>query len=57
VFEWHKKFQERREGVEVDSKNERPSTSRTSENIQLVIEKVRSDRRFTVLVITEEYWT
>jgi len=40
VFEWHKRFQEGREDVEVDSKSGRPSTSRTSENIQPVTEKV-----------------
>jgi len=55
VFEWHKRFQEGREGVEVDSKSARSSASRTNENIQLVTEKVRSDRRLTVLMITEEY--
>jgi len=56
-FEWHKKFQEGREDVEVDSKSGRPSTCRTSENIQPVAEKVRHDRRLTVLMITEEYRT
>jgi len=55
VFEWHKRFQERREDIEVDSKSGRPSTSRTSENIQPVTEKVCSDRRLNVLLITEEY--
>jgi len=56
-FEWHKRFQERREGIEVDSKSGRLSTSRTSENIQFMIEKVHSDCCHTVLMITEEYWT
>jgi len=55
VFEWHKRFQEGREDVKIDSMSGRPSTSRTSENIQPVTEKVRSDRRLTVLLITEEY--
>jgi len=57
VFKWHKRFQDGRENVEVDSKSGRPSISRTSENIQPVTDKVRSDRRLTVLLITEEYWT
>jgi len=35
----------------------RSSTSRTSENVQPVTEKICSDRRFTVLMITKEYWT
>jgi len=36
VFEWHKRFQEGRKDVEVDSKSGRPSISRTSENNQPV---------------------
>jgi len=46
--------QEGREEVEDDRRSGRPSISRTEENVQRVREKVRSDRRLTVRMITDE---
>ena len=45
LFEWHSRFKEGREEVEDDRRSERPSTSRTDENVERVRKKVRSDRR------------
>ena len=53
-FEWHRRFKQGREEVEDDHKSERPSTSRTDENVERVRQKVRSDRRLTVRMIADE---
>ena len=45
VFEWHRRFKEKREEVEDDHRSGRPSTSRTDENVKCVRQKVGSDRR------------
>ena len=54
VFEWHKRFKSGREEVENDLKSERPSTTKTHENIMRVKQLVRSDRRLTVRMIADE---
>ena len=54
LFEWHRRFKEGREEVEDDHWSGRPSTSRTDENIERGRQKVRSDRRLTVRMITDE---
>ena len=36
VFQWRKRFKERREDVEDDSRSGRPSTSRTADNVERV---------------------
>ena len=54
LFEWHRRFKERREEVEDDHWTGRPSTSRTDENVERVRQKVRSDRRLTVRMIADE---
>ena len=54
AFEWHKRFNEGQEEVEDDSWSRRPSTSRTADNIEVVKQKVRADRRLTVRMIAEE---
>ena len=54
LFEWHRRFEEGREEVEDDRRSGRPSTSRTHENVEGVIQKVRSDRHLTVRMIADE---
>ena len=44
LFEWHWSFKEGREEVEDDHRRDRPSTSRTDENVERVRQKVRSNR-------------
>ena len=51
LFEWHRRFKERRKEVEDDNRSGRPSASRTDENFERVRQKVRSDRRLTVRMI------
>ena len=54
IFEWDKRFKEGREDVEDDLRSGWPATNRTNENVERVREKVRSDRRLTVRMITDE---
>ena len=51
VFEWHKRFVE---GREDDPKSGRSCTSTTDTNIEKVWQLVRSDRRLTIRVISNE---
>jgi hypothetical protein len=44
VFEWHKWFMESREKVEDYKCPGRPSTSKTEENVEKIIENVWKDR-------------
>ncbi|EFN86290.1 Putative uncharacterized protein FLJ37770, partial [Harpegnathos saltator] len=53
VFECFKRFQDGREDVENDSRPNRPSTSKTNENIEKVDNLIRSDRRVTIRAIAE----
>ena len=50
VFRWHKSFLECREQVEDEPRTGRPSTSKTDDNV----ERVRSDRRLTLRMISSE---
>ena len=52
VFEWHRRFKEGRENVKDDPGQ--PKTQRTDANVDRVRTLVRSDRRLSVRVITEE---
>ena len=54
LFEWHRRFKERRKEAEDDHRSGRPSASRTDENVERVKQKVRSDRRLTVRIIANE---
>ena len=55
LFEWHRRFKERREEVEDDHRRDgRPSTSRTDEIVERVRQKVWSDRCLTVRMIADE---
>ena len=53
LFEWHRRFKQGREEVENDHRSERPSTSRTDENVERVRQKVRSNRCLTVKMIVD----
>jgi len=52
VFRWHKAFLDGRESVEEEPRSGRPCTSKTDENVTKVKDLVRSDRRFTVRMIS-----
>ena len=54
LFEWHRRFKEGREEVKDDHRSGRPSTSRTDENVERVIQKVQSNRCLTVRMIADE---
>lgn len=54
VFRWHKSFLEGREHVEDEHRSGRPSTSKTDENIERVNTLVRSDRRLTLRMLSEQ---
>ena len=53
-FLWHKRFKERREDVEDDSRCGRPSTSRNEAKVDLVKKMVRGDCRLTERLISDE---
>ena len=53
VFEWRKLVREGREQVEDDQRSERPSTSKTNENLVKVKNLLSPDRRLSVRMISE----
>ena len=53
IFEWHKRFLEGREIVEDDERSGRPVTSSTDENIKIINEIVRNDRRLSVRMMSD----
>lgn len=52
-FEWFKRFKDGRDDVEDDARPGRPSTSKTAENIEKIGNLVRTDRRLTIRMISE----
>ena len=54
VFSWHKSFLEGREQVEDEPRAERPSTSKTDDNVERVRSLVMSYRRLTFRMISSE---
>ena len=48
VFKWYKAFSEGCESIKDEPHSERPSTSKTDNNVEKVQALVRSDRRLTV---------
>jgi len=54
VFRWHKSCLEGWEQVEDEPRAGRPSTSKTDDNVERVRSLVRSDRRFTLRMISSE---
>jgi len=53
-FRWHKSFLEGLEQVDEEPRAGRPSTSKTDDNVERVRSLVRSDRRFTLIMISSE---
>lgn len=51
VYKWVDRFRNRRESVDDDARENRPSTSRVDENIKRVHDLVMSDRRITTSMI------
>ena len=54
VFKWYKAFSEGRESIKDKPRSERPSTSKTDNNVEIVRALVRSERRLTVRMIASE---
>ena len=54
LFEWLRRFEEGREGVEDDHWSGWPSTSKTDENVERVRQQVRSGSRLTIKMIAGE---
>ena len=54
VFRWHKSFLEGREHVENEPRSGRHSTSKTDENVEHVRALVRSNRRLTIRMMSEQ---
>lgn len=55
VFEWFKRFKEGRTTVESDEREGRPSTSRNEEMIQKIRTAIRSNRRLTIMELSNEF--
>ena len=54
VFEWHKRFKEGREDVNDDDRPGRPMTHRTDETVNSVSALVKSDRRLSIRMMSDE---
>ena len=54
TLEWHMRFRNGHEDVGDNLKSGRPSTSKTEANIEKVKELIRSDRRLTIRIMTEQ---
>ena len=54
VFRWHKSFLEGPEQMEDEPRAERPSASKTDDNVERVRSLVRSDCRLTLRMISSE---
>jgi transposase len=54
VYKWLERFRNGCESVKDEERSERPSTSKTQENVERVSEMIRSNRRLTVREIYED---
>ena len=54
VYKWFERFRNGCESVEDEERSERPSTSKTQENVQIVSEMIWSNRRLTIRDISED---
>jgi len=54
VFEWHKRFSERRENLKDDDRPCRPRTAVTNDNTEKVQDVIRKGRRLGVRAVAEE---
>ena len=57
VYEWFKRFRERKETNEDEPRLDRSSTSRTPEMIEKVRQMLAKDRRLTLRLIAEDLGT
>ena len=53
VFKWHKRFRESRTDVEGDERSQRPTMSKTTNNIREIEKIVRDDRRLGIRLVAE----
>jgi len=53
TFEWHKRFREGRESAKDDERSNRPTRSRTDDNIAAVDKMVKEDRNVTSRLIAD----
>ena len=53
-FEWDRRFREGEENVENKPRSGRPSSSKTDENVEVVRQAMRGNRRLMVRVIAEQ---
>jgi len=54
VFRWFKAISEGRVSIEEEPRSGKPSSLRTDENVDIILDLVRSDRRLTVRITGEE---
>jgi len=54
VLKWYKAFSEGRESIKGEPRSGKPSTSKTDNNVEIVLALVWSDRRLTVRMIASE---
>ena len=54
VYKWFERFRNCCESVEDEERSGRPSTSKTPENVEIVNEMIRSNRRLTIRVVSED---
>jgi len=54
VFEWHKRFSERRESLKDDDRPDRPCTAVTNVNTEKVRDVIRKGQRVGVRAVAEE---
>jgi transposase len=55
VFEWHSRFKAGRVSLEDDERLGRPSTSKTTENVEKIGELIHEDRRRTTHEIADTF--
>jgi hypothetical protein len=53
VFEWHSRFKVVRVSVENDGRSGRPSTGKTTENVETVRELIHEDRHRTIYELAD----
>ena len=54
-FEWFRRFKNRRESIEDDSRSGRPSISTDDSHVKRINDLVRSNRRLTIREMADDY--